>query len=134
MYTRHINCRLNLTMSFILSRFSHISYQRGNYHYMLYRFLQIFPTGFLRSFNNISNTILLTFFPKGFWGRIINFKYHMSYFLFSPPGFLKEVYKAYLLFSKLTYEFFLFKVFSYELPRDNKHYMLHHFLLISHRV
>ena len=42
---------------------------------------------------------------------------YMSYLLFSPPGFLMDVYKTYQLSSKLTNEFYPFKVFSYKLSK-----------------
>jgi hypothetical protein len=70
---------------------------------------------------DMPHRFLLTFFPLGFKGVFGGTSYctfcniYMSYLLFSPLGFLKEVYKAYLLFSKLIREVFPFsKVFSYE--------------------
>ena len=40
------------------------------------------------------------------FNEVISTQEYMSYLLFSPPGFLTDVYKAYLLFSKLIYEIF----------------------------
>ena len=47
----------------------------------------------------------------------------MPYFLFSPPGFLKEVYKAYLLFSKLTCVFPLLRFSHMSYQRDKSIYV-----------
>jgi hypothetical protein len=70
---------------------------------------------------DMSHCFLLIFSLLGFKGVFGGTSYctfcniYMSYLLFSPLGFLKEVYKAYLLFSKLIREVFPFsKVFSYE--------------------
>jgi hypothetical protein len=49
---------------------------------------------------------------KGF-NEVISTQDHMSYFLFSSPGFFRKVYTTYILLSEL-YRFFPFdKVFSY---------------------
>ena len=56
----------------------------------------------------------------------------MQYFLFFPTGVFKGKYTKHIYCSLNSPMSFLLlqRFLSYELSRDNNHYMLHHFLLI----
>ena len=105
-YTRHIYCPLN-SMDLI-----HIELTETIIIICCIIFSLLFPLGF--------KGVLTTYqiqFSSHFSQRVFGGDNQTSYVILSPPGFLKEVYKAYLLFSKLTYGVFLSKVFSYELSK-----------------
>ena len=69
------------------------------------------------------------------FNEVISTQEYMSYVLFSPPGFLMDVYKTYLLSSKLTNEFHPFEVFSYKLSmRQLSLYVVSFSSYFSHRV
>src|SRR3954463_12444319 len=58
------------------------------------------------------------------FNEVISTQDHMSYFLFSPPGFLRKFIRhIYCPFNSMSFP-------HIELKQDNKLYMLRHFLLI----
>jgi hypothetical protein len=92
---------------------SHKRFLTRQYKYkcldMPHRFLLIFSHWVLKEFLVAHRIALFPLYELTlkFSYKLLNeaISHHMSYFLFSPPGFLKEVNKTYL-FSKLTNELF----------------------------
>ena len=56
---------------FLLQRFSHMSLQWGNNHYMLYHFLLIFPLGLKEFLTAYLSSISPHFYPIGLFGGLI---------------------------------------------------------------